>query len=197
MRRRSAVRWSRRGIVRAIIVTFTAVALPAGAHAQGTKISAPVSALRWRSVGPYVGGRVVAVAGVPGKANLFYMGAVDGGFRKSTDYGNVWRNISDSTLPGSSNSIGAIAVAPSNPDVIYVGTGESDIRGDMITGDGVFRSADGGKTWHAAGLEDTHTISNLIVDPRNPDVVYASSLGHVFVPGPNRGVFKTNDAGKT
>ncbi len=200
MKRRSAVRRSRRGLACAMVVTLTAVALPAGARAQDATTPAtpaPLSALRWRSVGPYVGGRVVAVAGVPGKANLFYMGAVDGGVWKSTDYGNVWTNISDSTLSGSSNSVGAIAVAPANPQVIYVGTGESDIRGDMITGDGVFRSADGGKTWHAAGLEDTHTISNLIVDPRNPDVVYASSLGHVFVPDPNRGVFKTNDAGKT
>ncbi|MCP6313228.1 hypothetical protein NL444_27540, partial [Klebsiella pneumoniae] len=83
------------------------------------------------------------------------------------------------TLPGSSNSIGAIAVAPSNPKVIYVGTGERDIRGDVITGDGVFRSDDAGRTWRAAGLADTHTISAIVVDPKNPDVVYAASMGHV------------------
>jgi photosystem II stability/assembly factor-like uncharacterized protein len=193
----SALRRSRRAVARVIVGTLTVVALPAAARAQDAAAPAPLTALRWRSVGPYVGGRVVAVTGVPGKLNLFYMGAVDGGVWKSTDYGNVWTNISDSTLPGSSHSIGAIAVAASNPQVLYVGTGESDIRGDMITGDGVFRSADGGKTWQAAGLEDTHTISNLVVDPRDPDVVYASSLGHVFAPGPHRGVFKTTDAGKT
>lgn len=170
-----------------------ALALPAAVAAQ----TAPLSALRWRSVGPYIGGRVVAVTGVRGDPNLFYMGAVDGGVWKSTDYGLRWTCITDSTLPGSSISIGAIAVAPSDSSVIYVGTGESDIRGDVITGDGVFRSADAGKTWTRAGLEDTHTISNLVVDPANPDVVYASSLGHVFAPDPNRGVFKTTDGGTT
>ncbi len=173
---------------------LAALTLPTVAQSQAAPI---ISALRWRSVGPYVGGRVVAVTGVRGNPDLFYMGAVDGGVWKSTDYGIRWTNISDSTLPGSSNSIGAIAVAPSNTNVLYVGTGESDIRGDMISGDGVFRSADGGKTWTRAGLEDTHTISNLIVDPANPNVVYASSLGHVFVPGQNRGVFKTMDGGHT
>jgi len=197
MMRRSATRHSPRALTRALIVTLAAVALPATALAQQAPVSAPISAMRWRSVGPYVGGRVVAVTGVPGRANTFYMGAVDGGVWKSTSYGTVWTNISDSTLPGASISIGAIAVAPSNAQVIYVGTGESDIRGDMVTGNGVFRSADGGKSWHAAGLEDTRTISNLIIDPRDPDVVYASSLGHVFVPDPHRGVFKTTDAGKT
>ncbi len=155
------------------------------------------SKLAWRSVGPFIGGRVVAVTGVKGNPNLFYMGAVDGGVWKSTDYGLRWTNISDSTLPGSSISIGAIAVAPSNASVIYVGTGESDIRNTFITGDGVFRSSDAGKTWTRAGLEDTHTISNLVVDPTNPDVVYASSLGHVFQPNAERGVFKTTDGGRT
>jgi photosystem II stability/assembly factor-like uncharacterized protein len=179
------------------LVAAATLALPAAALAQRAATPAPLSALHWRSVGPYVGGRVVAVTGVRGNPNLFYMGAVDGGVWKSTDYGIRWSNITDGTLPGGSNSIGAIAVAPSNTKVLYVGTGESDIRGDMISGDGVFRSADAGKTWTRAGLGDTHTISNLIVDPASPDVVYASSLGHVFVPGPHRGVFKTTDGGRT
>ncbi len=169
------------------------LAWPVAAAAQ----PAPIRALRWRSVGPYIGGRVVAVTGVKGHHDLFYMGAVDGGVWKSTDFGIRWTNISDSTLPGSSNSIGAIAVAPSNDSVIYVGTGESDIRNTFITGDGVFRSSDAGKTWARAGLEDTHTISNLVVDPANPDVLYASSLGHVFQPNAERGVFKTTDGGRT
>lgn len=157
---------------------------------------APFGKLAWRSIGPYIGGRVVAVAGVPQEPNLFYMGAVDGGLWRSTDYGIEWVNLTDGKLPGS-NSIGAIAVAPSNPQVIYIGTGESDIRGDVITGEGVYRSDDAGNTWHAAGLADTHTISAIVVDPRNPDVVYVAAMGHVFAPNPERGVFKSNDGGKT
>ncbi len=123
------------------------------------------------------------------------MGAVDGGVWKSTDYGVTWTNITDRRLPGTSDSIGAIAVAPSDSKVIYAGTGESDIRGDLITGDGVFRSDDAGKHWHAAGLGDTHTISALAVDAHNPDVVYAASMGHVFKSNPDRGVFKSTDGG--
>jgi photosystem II stability/assembly factor-like uncharacterized protein len=184
------------GIQRHVTVALiAALALPAGATAQRAPQQGPLSALRWRSVGPYIGGRVVAVTGVRGEPNLFYMGGVDAGVWKSTDYGLKWTNISDSTLPGTSNSIGAIATAPSNAQVLYVGTGESDIRGDMITGDGVFRSDDAGKTWKPAGLEDTHTIMGLVVNPNNPDVVYAASMGHVFVPGPHRGVFETTDGG--
>ncbi|HVA56456.1 MAG: glycosyl hydrolase [Gemmatimonadaceae bacterium] len=178
-------------------LTAAIIMAPGRAAAQTAVAGPPLSALRWRSVGPYVGGRVVTVSGDPGNPNLFYMGAVDGGIWKSTDYGIRWTNVSDSTLPGTSNSIGAIAVAPSNPRVLYAGTGESDIRGDMISGDGVFRSADGGKTWARAGLEDTHTISNLVIDPKNPDVVYASSMGHVFTPDQYRGVFKTTNGGRT
>ncbi|MDE2148666.1 MAG: glycosyl hydrolase [Gammaproteobacteria bacterium] len=163
-----------------------------------TVLPVPAAALKWRSIGPFIGGRVVAVTGVPGERNLFYMGAVDGGVWRSTDYGVKWVNLTDSKLPpGASNSIGAIAVAPSNHKIIYAGTGESDIRGDLITGDGVFRSDDAGKTWHAAGLADTHTISAIVVDPHNPDVIYAASMGHVFKPNSERGVFKSTDGGKT
>jgi photosystem II stability/assembly factor-like uncharacterized protein len=171
---------------------FLAALTASAAPSQG-----PDAKLKWRSVGPSIGGRVVAIAGVPSQRDLFYMGGVDGGVWKSTNYGVSWTNITDHTLPGSSDSIGAIAVAPSDPKVIYVGTGESDIRGDLITGDGVFRSDDAGKHWHAAGLADTHTISAIVVDPQNPDVVYASSMGHVFTSNPERGVFKSTDGGKT
>jgi photosystem II stability/assembly factor-like uncharacterized protein len=173
------------------------LALPGSANEVSAHNLGAAAALRWRSIGPSIGGRVVAVAGVPGKTNVFYMGAVDGGVWRSTDYGNVWTNITDGTLPGSSSSIGAIAVALSQPSILYVGTGESDIRADFITGDGVFRSTDAGKTWQRAGLEETHTISGLVVDPRNPNVVYASAMGHVFKPDPHRGVFKTTDGGRT
>ncbi len=174
-----------------------AASLACASPAPATAPNAPYRALRWRNVGPWIGGRVVAVAGVPQDPDLFYMGAVDGGVWRSTDYGSRWVNITDRTLPGSSESIGAIAVAPSNPKVIYVGTGESDIRGDVITGDGVFRSSNAGKTWQRVGLEETHTISAIVVDPSNPDVVYVSAMGHVFKPNTERGVFKSTDGGKT
>ena len=170
---------------------------PAGAGEAAPAPAGAFGALKWRSIGPYIGGRVVAVAGVAQRRDLFYMGAVDGGLWRSTDYGVKWVNLTDHTLPGSSESIGAIAVAPSNPKILYVGTGESDIRNDMVTGDGVFRSDDGGRTWKAAGLAATHTISALVVDPRNPQVVYAASMGHVFKPNPERGVFKSSDGGRS
>ncbi len=182
-----------RTITTATAFTLAVASIAAGDQAAGQSI---VAKLAWRSVGPFIGGRVVAVAGVPGQ-NLFYMGAVDGGVWKSTDYGIKWVNISDGTLPGDSNSIGAIAVAPSNPNVIWAGTGESDIRGDMITGDGVFKSTDAGKTWAYAGLRDTHTTSAIAIDPRNAGVVYVASMGHAFAPNGDRGVFKTTDGGKT
>jgi photosystem II stability/assembly factor-like uncharacterized protein len=178
-------------------VIGTTLAMTLAVSAATAPAATPESKLEWRSVGPYIGGRVVAIAGVPGDRNLFYMGAVDGGVWKSTNYGVTWTNLTDRKLPGSSDSIGAIAVAASNPKIIYVGTGESDIRGNLITGDGVFRSDDAGKTWHAAGLADTHTISGLVVDPQNPDIVYASSMGHVFKANDERGVFKSTDGGKT
>lgn len=181
-----------------IIVEFALIVLAAATVAAGAeRTAAPSAKLSWRSVGPFIGGRVVAVAGVPSDANLFYMGGVDGGIWKSTDYGIKWVNISDGTLPGDSNSIGALAVAPSNPNVIWAGTGESDIRGDMITGDGVFKSSDAGKSWEYAGLRDTHTVSGIAIDPRKPNVVYVASMGHAFVPDADRGVFKTTDGGKT
>jgi photosystem II stability/assembly factor-like uncharacterized protein len=153
--------------------------------------------LAWRSIGPSIGGRVVAVAGVPGERNLFYMGAVDGGVWKSTDYGVAWHNITDGKWTSASDSIGAIAVAPSNAKVIYVGTGETDIRNDMVTGDGMFKSVDAGKTWHYAGLRNTRTISAIAIDPHDPNVVYAASMGHVFTPDPDRGVFKSTDGGRS
>jgi photosystem II stability/assembly factor-like uncharacterized protein len=153
--------------------------------------------LAWRSIGPNIGGRSVAVAGVPSERNLFYMGGVDGGVWKSTDYGIAWTNITDGKWPSESDSIGAIAVAPSNPKVLYVGTGETDIRNDMITGDGMFKSVDAGKSWKYAGLRATRTISKIVIDPHDPNVAYAASMGHVFVPNPDRGVFKSTDGGKT
>lgn len=156
-----------------------------------------MSKLHWRSLGPFIGGRVVAVAGVTSQPNVFYFGGVQGGVWKSTDYGSNWTNITDHKIPGIADPIGALAVAPSNPNVIYAGTGESDIRGDFATGDGIYKSTDAGKTWSYAGLRETHMTSSLVIDPHDPNVVYAASLGHVFKPNPDRGIFKTTDGGKT
>jgi photosystem II stability/assembly factor-like uncharacterized protein len=189
--------WPALVLCRAGWIALAAAALAAPAPAGQVPPGALLGKLEWRSVGPYIGGRVVAVAGVPQDANLFYMGGVDGGIWKSTDYGIHWKNISDGKLSEAGSSIGAIAVAPSNPSILYAGTGESDIRADMITGDGIYRSTDAGKTWRHAGLADTHTISGIVVDPRDPDVVFASSMGHVFAANPDRGVFKSTDGGKT
>jgi photosystem II stability/assembly factor-like uncharacterized protein len=181
-----------------VFLAMTVAALtPVSADAPSTPSSALLAKLEWRNVGPAIGGRVVAVAGVANDPNLFYMGGVDGGVWKSTDYGLVWTNITDGKLEAANNSIGAIAVAPSNASVIYIGTGESDIRSDVITGDGVYKSTDAGKNWTYAGLSDTHTISAIAVDPRDSNVVYASSMGHVFKSNPDRGVFKSTDGGKT
>ena len=175
----------------AALLCVAALALPV------TSRAATFSKLHWRSVGPYIGGRVVAVAGVPQNPNLFYMGGVDAGVWRSTDYGNHWENITDGKIPLGANSIGAIAVAPSDPNVIYIGTGEGDPRGTMVTGEGIYKSTDAGKTWQYAGLRDTHTVTAIAIDPRDANVAYVSSLGHIFKDNPERGVFKTTDGGKT
>ena len=153
--------------------------------------------LQWRCIGPFIGGRSVAVTGIANRPNLFYMGGVEGGIWKSTDYGQNWINISDGKLPGVADPIGALTVAPSNPNVMYAGTGEADIRSDFDTGDGIYKTTDAGKTWSYAGLRDTHMTTKIAVDPRNANVVYAASMGHVFKPNTERGVFKTVDGGKS
>jgi photosystem II stability/assembly factor-like uncharacterized protein len=196
MTRLSGLLHARSLVLLALAGALVALGASAGAGQQISQETL-MNKLHWRNVGPYIGGRVVTVTGVPSQQNLFYMGTVGGGVWKSTDYGVSWQNITDGQLKGPSANIGAIAVADSNPKILYAGTGESDIRGTMITGDGVYKSTDDGKTWHYVGLRDTHTTSNIVVDPKNPDVVYASSMGHVFVPNPDRGVFKSTDGGKT
>src|SRR6185437_8887974 len=152
---------------------------------------------KWRPIGPYTGGRVVTVTGVASNPNLLYAGAVGGGVWKSTNEGVTWRNISDGKIPGPSSSIGAIAVAPSDANVLYAGPGEPDIRSDVFPGDGVYQSTDAGKSWQYAGLRETHSTSAIVVDPKNADIIYAASMGHVFAPNPERGVFKSSDGGKS
>jgi photosystem II stability/assembly factor-like uncharacterized protein len=181
----------------AVIAALFAIGPLAVFAAPKSPVAAAISKLEWRSIGPYIGGRVVAVAGVPSEPSLFYMGGVEGGVWRSNDYGMTWDNITDGKIPGVADSIGAIAVAPSNPKIIYAGSGESDIRGDFDTGDGIYKSTDAGERWHYAGLRETHMTSSIVIDPRNANVVYATSMGHVFKPNADRGVFKTTDGGRT
>jgi photosystem II stability/assembly factor-like uncharacterized protein len=152
-------------------------------------------ALQWRSLGPYRGGIVQSVAGVASKPNRYYMGAGGGGVWESNDYGQNWQNISDKYF--TNNNIGAIAVAPSNPQIIYVGTGNPAFRNTFLTGDGMYKSTDAGKTWTHIGLDKTGIISWIIVDPNDPSVVYAAAMGHGWVSNPDRGVFKSTDGGQT
>src|SRR5262245_3816065 len=155
----------------------------------------PFGALRWRSLGPARGGRSIAVAGSASRVNEYYMGATGGGLWKTTDGGTSWRAVTDGLIH--SSSIGAVAVAPSNPDVVYVGSGEADIRGNIIQGDGAYKSTDGGKTWTHIGLADTQVISKIRVHPANPDLVYVAAFGHHAAPNPDRGIFRSKDGGKT
>jgi photosystem II stability/assembly factor-like uncharacterized protein len=149
--------------------------------------------MRWRLIGPFRGGRSVAVAGVVGHRDTYYFGAVAGGVWKSTDGGNTWQPIFDRQ---SVSSIGAIAVAASDPNVVYVGTGEACIRGNISHGDGMYKSTDAGATWTHIGLRDTRHIGRVIVHPRNPDIVLVAALGHAYGPNAERGVFRSTDGGK-
>jgi photosystem II stability/assembly factor-like uncharacterized protein len=150
--------------------------------------------MRWRQIGPFRGGRALAVEGVVGEPDTYYFGAVAGGVWKTTDGGANWIPLFDKQPV---SSIGAIAVAPSDHNVIYAGTGEAAIRGNTTYGMGVFKSIDGGKTWENVGLKDTRHIGAVIVDPRNENVVLVAALGHAFGPNQERGIFRTSDGGKT
>lgn len=155
--------------------------------------SPDLQALQWRLVGPFRGGRVDSVAGIAGDAHTFYFGGADGGVWKTTDAGHSWTNVSDCCLD--TGAIGALAVAPSDPKVIYAGTGEGFPRGDMLTGDGLWKSVDAGKSWIHAGLAETHVISQIVVDPKDAQHLYVAALGHMFGPNPERGVFESRDGG--
>jgi photosystem II stability/assembly factor-like uncharacterized protein len=171
------------------------VAAPAAPSATVASVNQNIfKALQWRGIGPYRGGRALAVAGIPGDASTFYFGAVAGGVWKTTDGGASWLPLTDHTPI---SSVGALAIAPSNHNILYVGTGEAAPRGDMTNGDGVYKSTDGGKSWTNIGLRDSRQIGALIVDPDNPDIVLVAALGHAFGPNAERGVFRTTDGGKT
>ncbi len=180
-----------------VIVTLAlglAAAPPAAVRAAAQQISdtTAFAALTWRNIGIFRGGRSVAVAGSATRPEEYWMGTTGGGVFKTTDGGDTWLPASDKYFGG---SIGAIAVAPSNPDVVYVGTGEYDPRSNISPGDGVWKTADGGRTWKYVGLDSTEQISRIMVDPGNPDVVYVAALGHIFGPNAERGVFKSGDGG--
>ncbi|MGC1373006.1 MAG: hypothetical protein WA824_12790, partial [Candidatus Sulfotelmatobacter sp.] len=156
----------------------------------------PWKNLQYRLVGPFRGGRVVAVSGVMGQNNVFYFGSTAGGVWKTTDAGLNWKPIFDK-MKDASPAIGAIGVSESDPNVIYVGTGEACIRGNVVGGNGVYKSIDAGKTWKFVGLADTHAIGRLAVNPKNPDIAFVAALGHPFGDNEERGIFRTQDGGKT
>jgi photosystem II stability/assembly factor-like uncharacterized protein len=150
--------------------------------------------MRWRCIGPFRGGRTVAISGVPHQPNVFYMAAVNGGVWKTTDFGNTWNPIFDDQPTG---SVGALAVAPSDPNVLYVGSGEGLQRPDLATGDGIYKSSDAGKTWTHLGLRDAQQIAGILVDPRDPNLVFVAAVGHPYGPNAERGVFRSTDGGLT
>jgi photosystem II stability/assembly factor-like uncharacterized protein len=188
------------GIVIAITIAFGLSTDSHTPRAQGqpggsTLESSLFAAMKWRSIGPSRGGRSQAVAGSAGRPLEYYFGATGGGLWKTTDGGVTWRPVSDKFF--SSSSVGAVAVAESNPDIVYVGMGETQLRGNIIQGDGVYKSTDGGKSFTHLGLERTLAISRMRVHPANPDIVYVAALGDPYGPNPERGVFKSSDGGTT
>jgi photosystem II stability/assembly factor-like uncharacterized protein len=178
--------------VRRFISLALTLALPAALSAQRDSLA--FTGLHWREVGPYRGGRSVAVAGNPSRPDEFWMGTTGGGVFKSINSGQSWAPVTDKYFGG---TIGAIAVAPSAPDVVYVGGGEYPIRGNVSHGDGVWKTTDGGKTWTSMGLRDTRQIADIVVNPTNPDLVYLGAFGHIWAPNPERGVYRSKDGGKT
>ncbi len=150
--------------------------------------------MRWRLVGPFRGGRALAASGIPGNSTTFYFGAVDGGVWKSTNAGLTWKPVSD----GQTNpSIGALAIAPSSEKIIYIGTGECDMRSDITNGNGIYKSTDGGEHWIHTGLEDSRHIGKILIDHKNSDLVLVAALGHAYGPNEERGVFRTTNGGKS
>ena len=153
------------------------------------------STMRWRSIGPARGGRSIAASGVVGRPHEYYFGAVGGGLWKTIDGGNTWAPVTDGQIR--SSSVGAVAVSESNPDVVYIGMGEACLRGNIMQGDGVYKSTDAGKTWKNVGLADSQVISRIRVHPSNPDLVYAAVFGHPAAPHGTRGIYRSRDGGQT
>src|SRR5689334_9515548 len=182
------------GIVCALAIAAAYVPVWAAAQMAQTVDPGYYNGLRWRMIGPFRGGRADAVSGVPGEPSHFYFGSVGGGLWESTNAGETWNPIFDDQ---DVQSIGAIGVAPSDTKMIYVGTGEADMRSQISFGDGMYKSADGGKTWKRIGLEDTRQIGRVLVDPHDANLVYVAALGHAYGANEQRGVFRSKDGGAT
>src|SRR5258708_27326436 len=180
-----------------VVSSLVCVALPlvAQAPAAARFDSTWFAGMKWREIGPFRGGRVATVAGDPANALVFYAGVTGGGVWKTTDAGLTWKPVTDGQI--SSGSIGALAVAEADPNVVYVGSGESTLRGNVSPGDGMYRSTDAGKTWAKIGLADAGQIARIAVHPKDADLVYVAVIGHVFAPNPTRGVYRSKDGGKT
>lgn len=181
-------------VIALLTLPILSVSVKVSADAGSPDIST-ISGMDWRFIGPYRGGRVNAVVGHPENVHVFYAGYTGGGVWRTTDGGHNWENLSDGQI--TTGSIGAIAISQSDPNVIYVGTGEHALRGDVSHGDGVYKSTDGGTSWVNLGLRDTRQISRIVVHPDDPDVVYVAAIGHFAGPNADRGVFRTTDGGET
>jgi photosystem II stability/assembly factor-like uncharacterized protein len=184
-----------RRLIRAVVVLAPVLALLAISDLPAQQVNPRLlESLKWRMIGPFRGGRTKAAVGVPSQPGVFYIGAVNGGVWKTTDFGRIWKPIFDEQPTG---SIGALAVAASNPAIVYVGSGEGLQRPDLSTGDGLYRSSDAGKTWTHLALRDGQQIPQIIIDPRNPDRLFVAVLGHPYGANAERGVFRSSDGGRT
>jgi photosystem II stability/assembly factor-like uncharacterized protein len=180
--------------VRTALALLTLAAVASGAPAPAAPDASLLKNLQWREVGPYRGGRADAVEGIAGQRGVYYFGSCGGGVWKTTDSGQTWKSVSDGFFGG---SIGAVAVAPSDPAVVYAGGGEETIRGNVTHGEGMWKSTDAGKSWSHIGLEDSRHIARIRVHPSNADLVYVAAMGHAFGPNDMRGVYRSKDGGKS
>jgi len=189
----------RLGSSRLLALSFNLCLIFGGGPVQGQDVSPSkqdlLKSMKWRNIGPNRGGRSLGIAGSTKRKNEYYFGAVGGGLWKTVDGGLTWKPVTDGQI--NSSSVGAVAISEANPDVVYIGTGETQFRGNIMQGDGVYKSADAGKTWQHIGLRNTQAIARVRIHPTNPDIVYVAALGHPYGPNEERGVFKTIDGGKT
>src|SRR6266404_9815119 len=193
---RRSVERANGSVSRALLVLATALVVLVcfgGSILAATPEPAELKNLKYRSIGPAAGGRVCRVSGVPGNSQIYYAATASGGVWKSTDGGINWKPIFDDQPV---SSIGSLAVSVSNPNIVYAGTGEANIRGNVASGNGIYKSIDAGKTWHQVWKQDGQ-IGTMIVHPTNPDIAFAAVLGHAFGPNTERGVYRTTDGGKT